>query len=554
MDLRESVAAHVRAGDTLHLVVGHTRWTAAAREVVRQWWGRDPGFTLVMLSLSSLGGLFFKGGLVRKVVTGYSGDTFPNFTPNPVFAGAYQRGEVDVEHWSFLTFSQRLEAAARGLPAVTTRSLVGSSMEENADYTRVDTPFGEVGLVAPLVPDVTLLHAPVADRDGNVALEVPLLEGVWGALAARRGAIVTVERVVDDLTEWSHLVRIPAHKVAAVVEVPFGAHPGGVFARDLPVDGYGEDYEYWIDARAATRGDDYDEWIRHWVLDVDSQDEYLERLGAERVTALRAKGAADSWRADEERWPPDENAPANRWEIAATFGARYVKERVEALDAHCVLAGAGVANLTAWFAVDAARRDGHPVQLTAEIGLWGYDPTPADPFVLNHRNFWRSTMLGDASLVLGALVGGPGTTCIACLGGAQVDRHGNVNSTLVPDGPFLVGSGGGNDVASVAAEAVVVATLTPTRTPPECGYITSPGRAVRAVVTDRGILERQDDELVLTSVPAGDEPLAERIAAAQEACGWDLRVAVAVVELPPPTPDEVTALRRYDPRGWFLRG
>ena len=64
-------------------------------------------------------------------------------------------------------------------------------------------------------------------------------------------------------------MRIPAHKVAAVVEVPMGAHPGGLFARDLPVDGYGEDYEYWVDARAATRSDEYDEWIRHWVLDVD---------------------------------------------------------------------------------------------------------------------------------------------------------------------------------------------------------------------------------------------------------------------------------------------
>ncbi|MCJ7437216.1 MAG: hypothetical protein MUP97_05590 [Acidimicrobiia bacterium] len=163
--LGDAVAEHVRAGDSLHLVVGHTRWSAVAREVVRQWWGRDPGFELVMLSLSSLGTLFFRGGLVRRVVTGYSGDTFPNFTPNPIFAGAYQRGEVEVEHWSFLAFSQRLEAAARGLPAVTTRSIAGSSMEANDAYARVDSPFGEVGLLAPLVPDVALLHAPVADRD-----------------------------------------------------------------------------------------------------------------------------------------------------------------------------------------------------------------------------------------------------------------------------------------------------------------------------------------------------------------------------------------------------
>ena len=136
-------------------------------------------------------------------------------------------------------------------------------------------------------------------------------------------------------------------------------------------------------------------------------------------------------------------------------------------------------------------------------------------------------MLGDASMVLGTLVGGPGTTTVACLGGAQVDRFGNVNSTLIPGGPFLVGSGGGNDVASVCAEAIVVATLTPQRTPADCGYVTSPGRAVRALVTDLGILEKPEDgsELVLTAVPAGPAPLGERVEAARAACGWTLEVA-----------------------------
>src|SRR3954469_20953499 len=273
-----AVSEHVRAGDVLHPIVGHSRWTAATREIVRQWWGRDPQFTLVMMSLSSLGALFFRGRMLRKVITGYSGDTFPNFTPNRWFAGSYERGEVEVEHWSFLAFSQRLEAAAQGLPSNVPRSIAGSSMAANDAFARVDTPFGEAGMLAPLAPDAALLHAPVADRHGNVALHPPLLEGVWGALAARRGAIVTVERVVDDIRPWSHLVRIPAHRVLAVCEATMGAHPGGLFTGDLPVDGYGEDYEFWVEARAASRGDDFDEWIRHWVLDVDDQHGYLARL------------------------------------------------------------------------------------------------------------------------------------------------------------------------------------------------------------------------------------------------------------------------------------
>src|SRR5690242_5697801 len=356
--LADAVARHVQAGDVIHPIVGHTRWTAATREVVRQWWGRNPEFTVVMLSLSSLGALFVRGKLLRKIITGYSGDTFPNFTPNKWFARAYETGEVEVEHWSFLAFSQRLEAAARGLPAVVTRSIAGSSMEANDAYARIETPFGEVGLLAPLVPDVALLHAPIADRAGNVAFNPPLLEGVWGALAARRGAIVTVERVVDDLRAYADLVRIPGHCVLAVCEAPFGAHPGGLSTGRLPVDGYGEDYEFWVEARAATRRDDFHEWIEHWFLDVRDPSDYVERLGPERVGELRAKAEPESWQVDQVRYPPDLEAPPNRWELAAAWGARHLAERVLALGATAVLAGAGVANLAAWLAVANARRAG----------------------------------------------------------------------------------------------------------------------------------------------------------------------------------------------------
>jgi acyl CoA:acetate/3-ketoacid CoA transferase beta subunit len=278
------------------------------------------------------------------------------------------------------------------------------------------------------------------------------------------------------------------------------------------------------------------------VLAVDSQEAWLDRLGGERVASLRARADVDSWQADEAAFPPDLDAPTNGWERAAVFGARYLADRIAAIDADAVLAGAGVANLSAWLGVAMARACGSEVTLTAEIGLWGYEPVPADPFVLNHRNFPSATMLADAGTVLGSLVGGAGTTTIGCLGGAQIDRAGNINSTLVPGGAFLVGSGGGNDVASVAAECVVVATLNP------------PGRVVRALVTDLGLLEKvNDDELILTAVPAGPEPIDERIERARGACGWDLRVSDDMCELPAPGPDEVAALRKWDPRGWFLR-
>ncbi len=317
----------------------------------------------------------------------------------------------------------------------------------------------------------------------------------------------------------------------AVCEAAMGAHPGRLVHDDLPVDGYGEDYEFWVDARAATRGDNYDSWIDHWVLGPRRRThEYLEqsrapsgspRCGPRGVPTRGGTTWSSTHLTSRHRSTrgssPRPSAPA------------ISPDRVAALGADAVLAGAGVANLAAWLGVDLARAAGEDdVQLTAEIGLWGYEPTLGDPFVLNHRNFPSATMLGDAALVLQTLVGGPGTVTIGCLGGAQVDRYGNVNSTEIPGGPFLVGSGGGNDVASVAAEVVVVATLTPQRTPPECGYITSPGRAVRALVTDLGTA-REARSATGSSSSGGAGPGVETAP-----LGWDLAVAADVERAPPP--------------------
>ncbi|MFM8971911.1 MAG: CoA-transferase, partial [Actinomycetota bacterium] len=221
----------------------------------------------------------------------------------------------------------------------------------------------------------------------------------------------------------------------------------------------------------------------------------------------------------------------------------------EVTGADAVLAGAGGANRAAWVGGPHARGAGAAVHRTAEIGLWDYDAVPADPFVLNHRNFPTATMLTDAQGVLGGLVGGAGTVTIGCLGGAQIDRFGNINSTLVRPRPFLVGSGGGNDVASTAAENVIVATLTPQRTVAECSYVTSPGLRVQALVTDLGTFTKRDGELVLTALAPG-----ATVAAVRELCGWELAVAAGELPvLPEVTGADVEALRRWDPQGWFLR-
>jgi len=550
--LADAVAQNVRPGDSVHVMLGHSRWTAGAREWARQFWGQDPGFTLIMTSLGALGALFFRGGLVKKVVTTYSGNSFPTYTPNPIFRQAYESGAVEVEHWSILTLAQRLEAAARGLPAMVTGSLVGSSMADNDAFRVVDSPFGPLGLLAPLVPDVALVHAALADRAGNLVFSEPLLEGVWGALAARRGVVATVEKVVDDLMGLGHRVRVPGHRVLAVVEAPFGAHPGGCYAPGLPVRSYGEDIAFWnLVADAAAKGE-FDAFAEKWVLGPASHDEYLVQVGADRLRWLEGRSDPASWRADADANPVVENPTVTPWEQAAVLGAREVELVVADVGADAVLAGAGVANLAAWVAVARARAGGSPVTLTAELGLWGYEPTPADPYIFNHRVFPGTPYLSDASSVLGMVIGGPGTRSVGCLGAAEVDRHGSLNSTMLAGGRFLVGSGGANDVASRATACVVVTLARPERLPGTVAYVTSPGERVVSVVTDKGILRRQDGTFRVSAVPAGEGTVKERAGDFVASCGYEPEVARRVEELAPVDPGEVRALREFDRQRLFL--
>lgn len=555
MTLQEAVTRLVRPGDALHLGATHVRGAAAPWEVLRQFHGTTPGFELQGVSMTTAIAPLVHAGLVDRIVTSWSGDGYYTPGPSPIFQKAHARG-VRFEHWTILTLPQRLAAAARGHEWTPTRSIIGSQMEiDNADDIRILEP--GLALMRSLTPDVSFFHAPVADEAGNVAMTPPMLENVWGALAARRGAIVTVEKIVDAayIRQHAHLVRIPSHVVAAVVELPFGAHPGGVFPRGLSgVTGYGEDYPFWASMRSALRDDDScDAWIREWILDPPDRAAYLSKLGQDHLQTLVAQ-------ADPDRVPThvqdalktlDLHAPANNIERGIVAGARLLAERAEQGGLTHMLAGAGMANLAAWLAAASLRAKEIPVELVAEMGLIGYQPQEGEPFIFNHRNFWSATMLTDIEMTMGVVMGGSKARSIASLGGAIVDKRGNINTTI-SGGKLLMGSGGANDVATCATEAVITTIQHPKRMVDHVEYVTSPGARVVAMATTHGTYTKHDDELILTGVWCDDDTDQEQaVKMARAQCGWDLKVARDVVILDPPRPDELTLLRRLDPNGYF---
>jgi glutaconate CoA-transferase, subunit A len=130
------------------------------------------------------------------------------------------------------------EAGAAGLPCAFFRGYRGTDLARvNSNIRFVACPFTgeELASVPSIRPDVAIIHAQKADREGNV-----LIEGIVGvqkeAVLAARRSIVTVEEIVDDLSLRSpNAVVLPSWTVSAVVPVPGGARPSythGYYSRD----------------------------------------------------------------------------------------------------------------------------------------------------------------------------------------------------------------------------------------------------------------------------------------------------------------------------------
>jgi len=223
----------------------------------------------------------------------------------------------------------------------------------------------------------------------------------------------------------------------------------------------------------------------------------------------------------------------------------------ELADGEVVFVGIGLPNL----ACNLARRTHAPnLVMIYESGAVGATPSRLP------------VSIGDPALVTGSLmVCGMadvfqlflqnGRIEVGFLGGAQVDRHGNINTTVI--GPYerphvrLPGSGGAAEIAIHAQRILIVSKLSPRAFPERVDFVTSPGQRVQRVITDKGVLEPDGvgGELVLTGLYPG-------VAAAdvKAGVGWTLRSRPSLARLDPPTRVELQLLREVlDPKRLYLK-
>jgi acyl CoA:acetate/3-ketoacid CoA transferase alpha subunit/acyl CoA:acetate/3-ketoacid CoA transferase beta subunit len=554
LDLREAVKRFVRPGIQLHLAGGIGGPSAAICEIIRQFWGRDPGFTLIQATVTGQALNLIHAGMARRLICSVCAEIGAAGRPSKVMQNAYEAGEVELENWSLNSLQQRLMAGAFGVAFMPTRSVLNSSiaMDNRVSFKAIEDPFGsgeKVGVVSALAPDLSIIHGCVADQDGNTILQAPYGEDLWGALASKSGAVVTVEKIVssDFIRKYAALVKIPSYAVNAVVEAPLGLHPYSLTnpgIRDL--DPYEKDVDFLnVLFEASANPHALGDWIREWVLCCDDHKQYLEKLGSKRVDDLKSRSRGPASEAAEAAQMPNggslEYKPKDLMLIVL---AREILRCVESSDHQLILAGAGAGATAAFMAYCSLKSAGF--ELGTGNGQFGYTPVPGESILASGAAVRSSKMLTDTIMMQGVFVGGGNNKCLSILGAGQIDKHGNINSTKTSKGKFLVGSGGANDALN-AREAILCLDQSKDRFVDELVYVTGCGSAVKTVVSTMGIFRKFDsqDELKLCACfpDLHGRSLEERIREIRNHCGWDLKTARVVEEVIGPSEEELRLLR-----------
>ena len=304
-------------------------------------------------------------------------------------------------------------------------------------------------------PDVTILHAQRADRHGNVAIHGIVGAQREAALAAR-ALIVTVEEIVDELPPAMNGIVLPHWVVSAVAQCPGGAYPSYVhdhYARD------NDFYQRW-DAIARDR-DGFRAWMDKHVLASADHAQFLASLRGGRVSDV------------------------DREEMMTIAAARLLAGRLRVLRRH------------------------RPAERRVQ-------PRAPDPCA-RHRADLRirhararvpnvlPLSIGDGELAETAACVIPlpevfsyylqaGRVDVGFLGAAQVDRYGNLNSTVI--GPYdapttrLPGAGGATEIAAHARQTFVMLKATPRSLVAQLDFRTSAGflegHGARAQTSMRG--------------------------------------------------------------------
>lgn len=272
--LREAVAEFIHDGDTVALEgFTHLIPCAAGHEIIRQ---KRRNLGLIRMTPDIVYDQLIGMGCATRLRFSWGGN--PGVGSLHRFRDAVEHGwpqPLEIEEHEHAGMAVAYAAGASHLPFGILRGYLGTDLPAHTSVKFIDCPFtGEKLAAVPAIrPDVTVIHAQKADRQGNV-----LLWGIVGAqkeavLAASR-AIVTVEEIVDKLDAPMNAVVLPSWVLSAVCLVKGGAFPSythGYYARDNAF------YKNW-DAISKDR-ETFLAWIDRHILQTEDFNGFMKSIG-----------------------------------------------------------------------------------------------------------------------------------------------------------------------------------------------------------------------------------------------------------------------------------
>jgi acyl CoA:acetate/3-ketoacid CoA transferase alpha subunit len=233
--------------------------------------------------------MLLAAGLVKALDVTYIG--LEVYGVSNAFRREVESGRVETcVEWSNAAIAWRLKAAAIGVPFLPVRSMLGTDTLKYSAAKVVHDPFtgDPICLVPALVLDVGLIHVHRADPYGNAQID-----GITGFAAelgrASKTLIISAEEIVDCEDFRCHPDRtiIPYYLVDAVIEAPYGSHPGEMCYR------YRRDetqIKEWV--KASEDALTAKAYLDKYVYNVKDHQEYLDLIGEERLIRLK-EGVSD---------------------------------------------------------------------------------------------------------------------------------------------------------------------------------------------------------------------------------------------------------------------
>lgn len=281
MTAQHAVKKYIHNSDTVFIGgFGHAIPFAIAHEIVRQ---KKHNLHLVKTGADIVFDFLVAGGCASRLSCGWYGN--PGIGMSNIISKAVASGELALTESTNFSMVLRLHAGKLGVPFIPSPILANGDLAGTVDGIKtINCPFTDSQYQAhsALNPDVAIVHAQRSDIDGNAQLWGSVGDTIDGCDASKR-IICSVEEICEseEILLSPHLTKLPAHKVVAVIQQPFGAYPSYLH------DYYQRDERYYEEHGGNTKDTlKSDEWLRKSIYDHDDFDSYLKSFPSTLLSQL----------------------------------------------------------------------------------------------------------------------------------------------------------------------------------------------------------------------------------------------------------------------------